>query len=180
MKLTDRRVKRTNQLLANALISLAQEKDFDSITIREIAQRADISYSTFFRHYTNKEELMLDLLQTIISEMRGVITQPPEIVGRLIFERVNENPVLYRVLLNSMRSNSINKHVRERVIAEIRNNQPQGNSQMIPPEIVANHLMVSILGLLEWWLENNMPYPPEEMGIFYYELIMKPVVNLKL
>ena len=42
MNSTDRRVRRTQKSLGDALIALALEKDFDEITIQEITDRADI------------------------------------------------------------------------------------------------------------------------------------------
>jgi AcrR family transcriptional regulator len=46
----DRRVKRTQSALAKALIALTLEKGYDAVTIRDITERADIGYATFFRH----------------------------------------------------------------------------------------------------------------------------------
>jgi hypothetical protein len=50
----------------------------------------------------------------------------------------------------------------------------------IPFEIITNHLISSIITLLRWWLDNDMCYPPEEMGDITYRLIIQPVRNLIL
>ena len=44
----DRRIKRTQKLLQEALIELTLEKGFDDVTIRDITERADVGYTTFF------------------------------------------------------------------------------------------------------------------------------------
>ena len=41
MHTQDRRVKRTQKLLAQALIALTLEKGYEAVTIRDITQRAD-------------------------------------------------------------------------------------------------------------------------------------------
>jgi AcrR family transcriptional regulator len=43
---TDRRVRRTRELLRRALLSLIQEKGYDRITVQDILERADIGRST--------------------------------------------------------------------------------------------------------------------------------------
>ena len=50
MDTQDRRVRRTQNLLAKALIALTLEKGYEAVTIRDITQRADVAYATFFRH----------------------------------------------------------------------------------------------------------------------------------
>ena len=58
MAMLDRRVKRTQRLLAEALISLTLEKGYDAVSIRDITERADVAYATFFRHHEDKEALL--------------------------------------------------------------------------------------------------------------------------
>ncbi|OWK24017.1 hypothetical protein AJ87_27030 [Rhizobium yanglingense] len=51
----DRRVGRTKTALHRALISLILERGYDSITVEEICQTANVGRSTFYLHYTSKE-----------------------------------------------------------------------------------------------------------------------------
>src|SRR5260370_12529924 len=46
----DRRVQRTRESLHKALISLALEENYDSITVQEVLDRAHLGPSTFFTH----------------------------------------------------------------------------------------------------------------------------------
>src|SRR5262245_40793581 len=62
---TDRRVRRTQKLLHGALISLVLEKKYDSITIQEILDRADIGRSTFYAHFKGKGELLISGIQEL-------------------------------------------------------------------------------------------------------------------
>ena len=54
----DPRVKRTRRLLRDALVSLILEKDFASITIKEITGRAEVAYITFFRHFEKSRSVV--------------------------------------------------------------------------------------------------------------------------
>ena len=57
----DPRVKRTRRLLRDALVSLILEKDFASITIREITERAGVAYITFFRQFESIDQLLMEV-----------------------------------------------------------------------------------------------------------------------
>lgn len=54
----DPRVKRTRQLLQNAMMALVREKSPDSITVQDIAARAEVNRATFYAHFEDKNALM--------------------------------------------------------------------------------------------------------------------------
>src|SRR5207248_2698170 len=70
-KAPDRRVARTQKLLRDALHSLIRERDYDSIAVKEILDRANVGRSTFYMHFRDKDDLLAssicDLLGTIPS-----------------------------------------------------------------------------------------------------------------
>ena len=120
---TDRRVKRTHKLLQEALIYLTLEKGYDAITIREITDRADVGYATFFRHYPDKEALLADVLEAMKDEFQSLLApysmvSDPEKTGMLLFEYVEQNCDLCRVLLNSTDTMSLFKPVQEIGLSE--------------------------------------------------------------
>ncbi|MGG1550980.1 TetR/AcrR family transcriptional regulator [Paenibacillus ferrarius] len=54
----DPRVIRTRRLLQDAFASLIQEKDFELITVRDIAERATVNRATFYAHFVDKFEIL--------------------------------------------------------------------------------------------------------------------------
>jgi AcrR family transcriptional regulator len=58
-KKTDARVRKTRDALGDALIALMQEKPFDTITVQEVLDRAHVSRSTFYSHYSDKDDLLM-------------------------------------------------------------------------------------------------------------------------
>jgi AcrR family transcriptional regulator len=189
MNSTDRRVRRTQKSLGDALIALALEKDFDEITIQEITDRADIGYRTFFRHYADKDELLNDVLSFVKLEMRELMSPPPlqfftdpnlqvdELPNtRVLFEHVQENSNLYRVLLFSNRG--LVQPLKEFAVQEFKAHYGTFFETDIPFEIITNHMISSIITLLRWWLDNDMCYSPEEMGDISNRLIIQPIRSL--
>lgn len=54
----DPRVRRTLQFLEEAFSTLIHEKDFQSITIQDITERAGINRATFYAHFPDKYALL--------------------------------------------------------------------------------------------------------------------------
>ena len=61
----DRRIRRTRRQLHNALYSLIQEQNYDTITVSDVVDTADISRATFYLHYKDKDELLLHSLESL-------------------------------------------------------------------------------------------------------------------
>ena len=74
MDKVDRRVRRTRTSLHKALISLALEKNYDSITVQEVLDRADVGRSTFYTHFQSMDEVLISGPQ----ELRGILSSALE------------------------------------------------------------------------------------------------------
>lgn len=61
----DRRVQKTRKLLQDALIELVAEKGYDSVTIREILDKANVGRSTFYAHFQDKDQLLHTILERL-------------------------------------------------------------------------------------------------------------------
>ena len=174
----DRRVQRTQQQLSAALIALTLEKGYEAVSIRDITQRAGVGYATFFRHYKDKDALLIDVLTAFIQELKQLLAQSAEpssaAEGALIFTHVHQQRDLYRILLRGQGTQAILAHIQEITAQELlAAHTPQPNSP-VPPEIAAHHVAVAAMALIKWWLDHDMPYAPQQMGVIYSELIMRP------
>jgi AcrR family transcriptional regulator len=179
----DRRVKRTQNLLAKALIALTLEKGYDAITIRDITQLADVGYATFFRHYHDKDALLQDVLEVVLDELMHVFFASsyqgdPAIDGLLLFSYVQQHSEVIRVLLSSRGSSSLIQRIIEAVTQDVVSRQTLIEDGIVPTEIAAYHLITSSITLVQWWLENDMPYTPERMGEIYHALIIRPTIDI--
>jgi AcrR family transcriptional regulator len=57
----DRRIERTRNAIINAFKEMIIDKEFKEITIKELAERANINRKTFYLHYESMEEILFDL-----------------------------------------------------------------------------------------------------------------------
>ncbi len=74
----DPRVKRTRQLVREALVELVQEKPLDNITVQDIAARAGVNRATFYAHFEDKYALMNYTLREMFQEqLAEKLIDPP-------------------------------------------------------------------------------------------------------
>jgi AcrR family transcriptional regulator len=177
----DRRINRTRRALTSALITLTLEKSYDSVTVRDISERADIGYATFFRHFSDKDALLAEVLEGTLQgflELIQPVMNDPEHTATLVFGHVKHNSDLVRVLLRTRNVSPLMPRIfafSSQAMLETLSPNPES---IIPPEIAAHHMIASFLELIEWWLEHDMPYPPERMGSIVNALIMQPTRGL--
>ncbi|MEG0256184.1 TetR/AcrR family transcriptional regulator [Vagococcus sp.] len=74
---TDPRVIRTRNLIIDSLIRLSKQKNFESITIKDITSEATVNRATFYYHFTDKYDLLEQTLKYRI--MNDVLNQLTEI-----------------------------------------------------------------------------------------------------
>jgi AcrR family transcriptional regulator len=183
----DPRVKRTRRLLRDALVSLILEKDYASISIKEITERAEVAYITFYRHFESLDQLLMEVLDEGLAELMGHIetlakqseTAALETEGRLIFEYIGQKADLFRILLKSQSVTRIRKKVIRNIAAIFQKSCiPLATSgSPLTIALTSNHIATSLLALIEWWLENKMKPAPEQMGKVYKSLIIDSTVG---
>jgi len=183
----DPRVKRTRRLLRDSLVALILQKYVASITIKEITERAEVAYITFFRHFESLDQLLMEILDDGLGELQTHIetlakqseTSALETEGRLIFEYIEQKADLFRILFKSQSVTRVRKKV-VRNIATIfqRSCLPLARSgNPLATAILSNHIATSLLALIEWWLDNNMKPAPAQMGKVYKSLIIDSTVG---
>jgi AcrR family transcriptional regulator len=175
---SDRRIRRTRRALAAALIALSAERPYHAIQVRDITDRADVGYATFYRHYDSKDQLMLAVFNTIISELEasGDVQgeQYFEQEGRLLFGHVQKHAGLYRSILQSQEfARKFKKQLAQRVESHLERHAANLGALAFPIEVSANHMVAALVGLIEWWLERAMSLSVEEMAQIYERLIIR-------
>ncbi|MEP7763451.1 TetR/AcrR family transcriptional regulator [Sanguibacter sp. 25GB23B1] len=163
---TDPRIARTRRLLHDALLSLARERDLDTIAVADIADRATVNRSTFYQHYPDKETLLADALDEQArlagADLSALLpleesTQPPALLVRYV-EHLDENAALYRRALGETGSPLTMARLRRRIGAIVTTGI-EGHGfdaeQDLPVEIAAASITGSLIGVLTTWLEMD-------------------------
>lgn len=95
----DMRVVKTRRAIRNALIELAEEKDVEKITVKELCERAEISKPAFYSHYGNiydvVDEIENEVVQKVCDQMahRSIDDIALPAMLRELGEQVYQNPL---------------------------------------------------------------------------------------
>ncbi len=109
MKKEYRNSTRTRRMIRSAFVDLIDEKKLIStITVAELAERADIAKSTFYNHYEDvyavADEMMrelIDMLNEIIDAMDADNTTDYKVYIKRIFDFIKENQHIYSKVASS-------------------------------------------------------------------------------
>lgn len=69
----DRRARRSRKLLKQSLLELMKEKSFSEISVRDIAEGADMNRGTFYLHYSGTAELLQSVETELLEELQALI-----------------------------------------------------------------------------------------------------------
>src|SRR5690349_18583595 len=198
----DRRVQRTRQSLRTALLTLIKEKGYDSISIEEITERANVGRATFYLHYKDKEDLLLEEFSEMANEKVQVLSDVPfsawlpipdggQVNAKqpsppllIVFEHIHENAELYYILLKSEKSSRIVERIRkistESIVKFMENKaktEPIPLQFKVPMDFFAAFFSGALLSTIDWWLEEDMRHTPAEIARLFQSLFFRGAVN---
>ncbi|BDH62897.1 TetR family transcriptional regulator [Lysinibacillus sp. PLM2] len=172
----DRRVRRTRQVLKDAIIALMAEKDFRSITVQDITTKADVNRATFYAHYQDKIDLIKKTNEEILNELETILTENIEKNSSensnrlssydllvLIFQHLKQHSDFYTVMLNSNRYPRFRKRLYT-IFYQATNRSIVSSSDDIPQDILNGYILGAYLGVMLQWLKRGMQYTPEYMA----------------
>jgi AcrR family transcriptional regulator len=186
---TDRRVRRTRELLRRALLSLIQEKGYDRITVQDILDRADIGRSTFYAHYRDKDDLLRagfeDIRAALAAERDAAETGAGRKVEFLqpmlvVFEHVGRHRDFWESLSRKGGADLVARILRESVSdlvrEHFRSQFPDAKGHQTQLEAAIQFVTGACMGLVNWWLENGaVPYSAEEIHSIFRGLATQGV-----
>jgi AcrR family transcriptional regulator len=176
----DRRIKRTRRALAAAIVELASTRPYDSISIRDITDKADVGYATFFRHYDGKDDLLVELFDQVTQSMEapagGLGGDHLRREGKLAFTQIKQNEAIFRSILeNHAFTRKLRKVLIGHINRSIRQHGFRQSHPEIPVEIMVHQMAVGVIGLFEWWLDQKMRTPIEKMARIYELIILQAI-----
>ena len=98
--------KLTRECLTAALMQLMKEKSLDKITITELVKRSGVSRTAFYRNYSSKEDILVDIRNYIAETSNSFLVKPelkdnPRLWFRECFKIVQDNADLIRPILDA-------------------------------------------------------------------------------
>ena len=184
----DLRIIKTKKVLYMALVDLMREKTFEEIKVSEICARALVNRSTFYAHYEDKYEFLVDFLDTFKDSLTSYLDTNNNNLNtkeyymemlKLLLTHIEDKKNIYSAIMVNNRngvmmdiiSDVVNKDIKKRV-------QESGlNKGTIPVDIVAKFYIGAIANVgIEWITDNK--YSREDILNYLEKLLPNNIDTL--
>lgn len=183
-KAEDRRVRRTKAALRHGLVELMRKKPISNITVKELAEKSDVSRGTFYKYYNDIEGMSEAIKTDMAAELRAIVQKhtdtdtdfPRELfVGFYSYLKRNSD---FRVFFMSANGNgefvdSIVAVVRRRIEEEYR--EVLGKLESGPLDYFFSYNTAGCISLFGSWIAHGMKESPEEMAALTVSFIVSAV-----
>jgi AcrR family transcriptional regulator len=180
----DRRISRTRALLQHALTSLILKEGYEAITIQDICDEANVGRSTFYAHYTSKDDLKRSgfehLRKELVDRQREAQTAPGDTKDRSLgfsltmFEHARDHIDLYRALVGGHGGTVSLGQIRQILSDLVRNEFAAtvgcNSEDILPRELVVQYVVGAYMAVLTWWLDGGAKLPPKRIDAMFRRL----------
>lgn len=182
----DRRALRTRATLHGALIRLILERDYDEISVGDIADAANVGRSTFYAHFTDKD----DLLRSGLGPLRDMLLKEHKSAAagedhpalrtlgfsRFMTAHLKEQHQLYRALMRGRAGpiviDTLKELLSELVRAELAARKTASRRPVAAPEIGVRFVVGAYISVMTWWLDRGAREPPEDIDRAFRDLAL--------
>ncbi|MGB8366171.1 MAG: TetR/AcrR family transcriptional regulator [Rhizomicrobium sp.] len=176
----DPRIRRTRRDLRKALQDLLHAVPFDQITIRDIAAKAEVAYTTFFRHYPSKEALLADLAQDEAARLLNACwpqlrASDPYASCLALCRHVADNRAVWSALLCGGAESAVRTALIDETLGRAQDWPPA--LEWLPHDIGTKLTIGVIVDLLAWWLGQPEADPPERIAGILDKLLVSTLVR---
>ena len=185
----DRRQRKTRTSVFNAFISLLEEKDYGSITVQDIIDRADIGRATFYAHFKTKDDLLRALCNELFSHRAESLNHHDEGAGSEVRANIflhltvhimrNDDSML--TLLSSENNDIFYSNFKEDMCGLVRELIDDGNLMCrsgLPESYLVNHVASTFVETINWWISNGKKETAEQL-IDYFSKALEGVAVLR-
>lgn len=178
-----RRIQKSRQAIMDAFMRLMSEKEFESITINQIAVEANVNRGTVYLHFDDKYDLREKCIAAQINQllrhcMSGddLVHLPSKTALLHSFEYLEQHASFYSLMLKSKGSTVFRNQMETMFRENLSEYLDSINlDKEINRDITVQFLTSATVGILEWWIIRSMPYPPSVMVEQFWNLLNRGV-----
>ena len=173
MKTIDRRTRKTKKAIRHAFAELLSQKDINDITIRDIADLADINRKTFYNYYSGIYQIVDEIENEIVSTYEKVLGEV-DIKRDLknpyrIFERltsiINTDLDFYGYLLSVRENVSLVSKIVTMLKAKTKEAlHPQIEIDETTADIVLDYAISGMIAVYQQWFNSDRCQSIEEIS----------------
>ena len=179
---SDRRVRKTREVLRKNLINLMKVKNINSITVKELCEKADINRGTFYLHYKDVFHMLEEIEKELFEEFQDVILSheisPNKIETKPILEDIytfiaQNSDFCMVVLCENGDMDFVKKIVS--LIYEKGYSDWSSIFKTKDKDLFDKYysfILYGAIGLIDYWLRNGLKESPEHMAILTENIIL--------
>lgn len=173
----DRRTARTRDLLNQALMELGASRGIDGIDVSDLVAAAGVARSTFYGHYSSKEDFLTrSFIGMIDACERGERAQIPDRTAlapaRYLFTHIYSAQGFAKQFVQSNFSTQMfiagEAKLREIIDENLKVRMPTWAAARRHETAV--YVAAGLMGLIRWWMINSFNRTPEQMEIAFARL----------
>jgi AcrR family transcriptional regulator len=159
------------------------------VTIKDVVDRANVGRSTFYAHYTSKEDLLTaeieDLRATLVTEQRAALAGHSSVsarslgFSRALFEHAQDYRDVYRVLVGERGASIIIGRMRalftQLLQEELSELLPWTVQDEIPRSALIQFVVGALMSILTWWLEGGSNLKPAQVDAIFRRLTVPAI-----
>ncbi len=181
----DARVRGTRDALGDAIVALMHEKPFESITVQHVLDRANVSRSTFYAHYSDKNDLFLSDADDFFEMMSTVLIRHGDTSNRVApVQEFFAHVVEMRQFISSMAASDKVRDVMElgqghfaRAIEQRLSTLPATRNLIAARRSALAHASAgSLFSLLNWWLNHGGTTTPAQMDALFHQMLWSGII----
>lgn len=152
----------TRECIDMAMIYLMSEKPYESITISEIAKRAGVSRTAFYRNYNSKEDVLNEIGRLVIEDLKSILRK---------LDTADDAHALHVEFFTMVKKNRtpVELLVKGNVSIQLLFPDAQILENVVPSTTMRDHYRLvaidsALVGLIREWVSNGFDLSPEEMA----------------
>ena len=183
----DRRVIKTKRAIHRAMGQLITEKDINDITVKDIADLADINRKTFYNYYTGVFQLVDEIENEIVDCFAELLQAmdfekalaDPSVVFDTLYETIKQHMVFVDALFNSRSNSSLILKVQEKLIEMTRDAAVDHfKSNPEKTEIIIRFIFAGEIAAYQAWYHSDRKVPIKELSLTIETLCTKGLDGL--
>ena len=177
---SDQRAMQTCRKIDSALHELLRRRSYDNLRVSDITRKAAVGRSTFYAHYTSKDDLLKSQFFRNVAPMIVVTGKSESLLDcTLLFAHIKAVPRIFQAIMGShpwsrgagILRECVEKHVDRALLFGNQTIPPAASSQVIPRPMIASFVSHGLIAVIEFSLRSGREQTPQQLQVILHKLV---------